>query len=52
MNKSAGIDSILIAYFRALNYNYLSRNRVELQPFTDGGIEEDLNRVLVFGKES
>jgi len=30
MNKSQTIDAILVAYFRVLNFDYLSKNKREI----------------------
>ena len=42
INKSIVIDSILIAYLRVLNYDYLLIVKDELDPYTEGGIKNDI----------
>lgn len=52
MNFSLAADSILIAYFRVLTYQYVLRNKLEFYRYIDGEMEASLNRILTFGEES
>ena len=52
LNNSKNLDAALIGYLRALNYNFLKRNRRAYEPFSDGNISNDLDRIKTYGMES
>ena len=52
LNNSRILDAALIGYLRALNYNFLKRNRRAYEPFSDGNISNDLDRIKTYGMES